>query len=84
MIYAVNGNFKERTQNGSHPLELGSDVNCNPSIPQRQNLVIHDISLKIEILKIVNVLLVGMPVFNPYSSHFLATNARNLLKSTTI
>ena len=29
----------------------------------------------IEILKIVNVLLVGMPIFSPLRSHFLATKA---------
>lgn len=50
-------------------------MNHNPSKPQRQNLMFHEIGLKIEILKIVNVLLVGMPIFSPFRSHFLATKA---------
>lgn len=58
----LNGNLKESTLNSTHPLELGNDANRNPSKPQRQNLLIHEIGLKIEGLKIVNVLVVGMLV----------------------
>lgn len=71
----LNGNLKESTLNSTHPLEPGSDVNRSPSKPQRQNLLIHESGLKIEGLKIVNVLVGGMLVLNPYSSHFLATQA---------